>query len=113
MTDETRQPWTPGTWVLKEWQLDDEMGMAKGYSIETSDGVFLADIGGEDEEMCANGKLMAAAPAMAEALAAVVHRYDTRTTDDMCRRPGERKDPPDVAACRAALNLCGWQWGGR
>jgi hypothetical protein len=112
MTDEKpKQPWTQGPWRSDYDEVD---AFSDIYAVGRGDNgcsLHIVDVCGPNSY--SNGKLMAAAPAMAEALALVVSRYDTRTTDDMCRGPGERKDPTEIAAARAALDLCGWQWGGR
>jgi hypothetical protein len=119
---ETKQPWTSGSWdaspqdrvlsgPLREEYAD--WIIIGGDDPDDDDGVVVARVWNEAEERTeANARLVAAAPALAEACAAVVERYDSATTDAAVSRE-PRRDPPDVAACRAALVACGWQWGGR
>jgi len=57
-------------------------------------------------EGMANAKLIAKAPALAEALAALVEASDhSEVTYQPMRDAFER--------ARAELDACGWQWGGR
>jgi hypothetical protein len=109
----TRRPWTPGEWTLgDENNQCCEVCLAVGeaqvvISLDRSDRLTGQECVISREEMLANARLIAAAPALAEACIAVVQRWDSRTTDDSFGKE-PRRDPPDVAACRAALDACGW-----
>jgi len=118
---ETKQPWTPGTWEASPQDrvlsgpLREEYAnfvIIGGDDPDDDEGTMVATVwnnAGKRTE--ANGVLMAAAPALAEALARFVLGYD-----DALRRRGDKTapaDPPVIAAARALLEACGWQWGGR
>jgi hypothetical protein len=118
---ETRQPWTPGSWEASPQDrvlsgpLREEYAdwiILAGDDPDDDEGIVVAKVYNAAEERTeANAVLFAAADELAKACAAVVTRYDSATTDAaVSRKP--RRDPPDVAACRAALDACGWKWGG-
>lgn len=117
MTDKAKQPWTPGPWTL-----GDENNSSCEVCMSVGDSVVVISLGRHDtltgmecvidrEEMLANAHLVIAAPAMAEALALFIRVLDAGR--------GPRVDPLRMAldrdrcekAARAALDLCGWQWG--
>jgi len=97
---ETKQPWTPGPWEVR-----DRLGR---IYVTDPDGIVIAQITSGNH---ADARLFVAAPPMAEALARFVLGYD-----DALRRRGDKTapaDPPVIASARAALEACGWRGGGR
>lgn len=114
MTDYTKQPWTPGP-ISDEYIRAAFRHVTKQTDLDGLGLEHLKDAIGDGSiniPTCYGGdpKLYATAPVLAKALAAVVHRYDTATTSAAFVA---RKDTPEIAAARAALDLCGWNWGGR
>lgn len=105
MSAETKpkQPWTPGPWRSDYDEVDE---FADVYAVgQGGNGcsLHIVDVCGPNAK--ADGKLMAAAPAMAEALALVVRSWSESDEGTI--------HPDEIAAARAALDACGWQWGGR
>jgi len=114
MADEKpKQPWTPGQWELFGGRLIRAVNRHVATPLAETITPFSSvldpspDLAAEH----ANGVIMAAAPELAEALAKFVLGYE-----HALRRRGDKTapaDPPVIASARAALDACGWQWGGR
>lgn len=118
MADETkpRQPWTPGPWEARE--------SGDGFMVDAATGTVAVVFGGArtanggitgvtGKEGGANAVLMAAAPAMAEALALFVSVLEAgRNPQVNPLRLALDRDRCEKDA-RAALDLCGWKRGGR
>lgn len=112
---ETRQPWTPGP-IPEEYIRAALRHIGKHADIDVLGVEHLAeaiDSGSVRIPSYHNGdpKLFAHASELAEALAKFVLGYE-----HALRRRGDKTspaDPPVIASARAALEACGWQWGGR
>lgn len=116
MDDETKQPWTQGEWEMTTWDVEvlengEERG-GEGYSIEASRPYkYLAEVVGVDEESQANGKLMAAAPVLAKALADMVTAFEgTQQAPDNGSSVRWVRLIIASEKARDALELCGWKW---
>jgi len=107
-----KQPWTPGPWELFGGRVIRALNGEVAKPLAETVAVFRRGVGmvrGTKEEN-ANGVIMAAAPALAEALARFVVDGEGCAACGMEGRPG--------CGCkqeqgRAALDACGWKWGGR
>jgi hypothetical protein len=90
-----------------------------GNDPDDDEGVVLATVYNVVEERTeANGKLMASAPVLAEALADMVTAFEgtQQAPDDGSSVRWELRWVRLIIAAeksRAALELCGWKWGGR
>jgi hypothetical protein len=118
---EPKQPWTPGPWEASQ----QDRVLSGPLREEYANWIIVAGDGPDDDEgwvvavVCneagkrteANARLFAAAPDLAKALAKFVLGYEGA----LRRRGGQTApaDPPVIASARAALDACGWQWGGR
>lgn len=122
MSDETKQPWTPGEWeasttdrVLTGPMAEDfaDWIILVGRYPEDDEGMVVAraynDAG---QRTKANATLIAAAPALAKALAAFVITYDRHMSTGV-RGTTVYVDPPEIAAARSELESIGWKWGKR
>lgn len=119
MTDE-KQKWSPGVWeaspqdrVLTGPSREEHASWIITADNGTEDGIAIACVDNAAGECTAgNALLMAASKVMARTLAKFVAGYE-----DALRRSGRGQtapvDPPVIASARAALDLAGWQWGGR
>lgn len=114
MTDETKQPWTPGEWEMFGGRLIRSVHGGTTTPIAETRNPYRHGVGPvrAHEEDAANGKLMAAAPAMAKALAAFVITYDRHMSTGV-RGTTVYVDPPEIAAARSELESIGWKWGKR
>jgi len=131
MTDGTKpkQPWTPGPLKLAVWDemAKDPVEMFRNHISHGSGLIWsvwapnhpktvgchprpvhavTTCITGNGPTSEANATLYAAAPALAEALAALVDAADHSEVTYQPMRDA-------VEGARAALDACGWKWGGR
>jgi hypothetical protein len=117
MTDETqvRQPWTTGPWAAGRhgsvWarvgRVEPPVAWATGEAPMHDDrSTTQTDL---DAIQAANARLIAQAPAMAEALAEFVRIFD-RNMRRGARGNTAPVDPPEIVAARAVLDAVGWRW---
>jgi hypothetical protein len=108
---ETKQPWTPGEWKSSYDVVDDVAEIIAVGQGRDGCSLHIVDVDGDDAK--ANGIVMAAAPALAKALALFIQCLDASRdpTTNPLRLALDRDRCEKVA--RAALDACGWQWGGR
>ena len=115
MNEEMKQPWTPGPWEVFGGRIIRANDADAGVPLAESRMPYRRGVGSmrASEEEHANAILMAAAPAMAEALALFIGTLEEGR--------GPRPDPLRLALnrdrcekeARAALELAGWKWSGR
>jgi hypothetical protein len=103
-TETTTKPPTPGPWIY----IGEELRGGKYWSVihrrGEGDSPYIVDGIHEDDNGEANARLIAAAPDLAEALAAIVHTFHARP--DMLALCGFHEHDQIEAACHA-LNKAG------